>query len=41
LVEPPGQGDIIYNDNLKANSETVFENLCSLIGDYNLYKTEN
>lgn len=38
LIEAPGQGDIIFNENLKSGVEIVLQKLSDLIGEYSLYR---
>lgn len=40
LVETPGQGDIIFNENLRQEVETVLLKLQALIGNYCLYRPQ-
>ena len=40
LIEPPSQGEIIYNENCKASCEEVVTKLQKLIGQYHLYRAE-
>ena len=40
LVEIPGQGDLIFNENLTANVSDVLDSMTKLIGYYCLYKPE-
>lgn len=37
LIELPTQGEIIFNDQLKAQSRDVVDKLANLIGQYHLY----
>lgn len=40
LIEKPGQGDIIFNENLKSAVEDVLQKLSDLIGEYSLYRPQ-
>ena len=40
LIEIPGQGDLIFNENLTANIADVLDSMSKLIGEYCLYKPE-
>ena len=40
LIEPPSQGEVIFNETLKAKSDDIVMKLQNLIGQYHLYCPE-
>ena len=40
LIEIPGQGDLIFNENLTANIADVLDSMSKLIGEYCLFNPE-